>query len=91
MRILWIVTRVHGDVKQFCHQVFAPDQEQATAIGSRQQADVDKYLVTQDVDVQFVRHVPDELHEQFPFVQQAQVVFPFATASFHPANFKCSR
>ena len=66
-------------VEQFRNQISilqrSLGQEQASTIGMREQADVHQDLVAKNVDVQLVRHIPDQLHEQVTLVQPVEL-FP---------------
>lgn len=69
---------VLGDVEQLGHEVAVLEstlgQEQTAAIGMRQQAHVHEDLVAEDVDVQLIRHISDQLHEQFALAHAVQLL-----------------
>ena len=49
-------------------------EEQTAPVGVREQTDVHEDLVAEDVDVQLVRHVADQLHEEVALVQAVQLL-----------------
>lgn len=79
------LTCVDGDVEQLGDQVAvvgrSAGQEQTAAVRRREQADVDEDLVTEHVDVQLVRHVADQLHEEVALVHVAKVAPPLPAGS----------
>lgn len=79
------LTCVDGDVEQLGDQVAvvgrSAGQEQTAAVRRREQADVDEDLVTEHVDVQLVRHVADQLHEEVALVHVAEVAPPLPAGS----------